>query len=646
MRFKPEIEGLRGVAVLLVVLAHAGTPGFAGGFVGVDIFFVISGFLITGLLLEELRDSGRIDYWSFYARRARRLAPAMLVMIATVSAIAIAVVPWVTLEAQISAALWAVLWAANVHFSFGGFEYFGGGPGENLFLHTWSLAVEEQFYLLWPALIALLWRRGGVGIGPLAAATVLGFFVGLALLAWNANAAYYLMPSRLWQLSLGGLVYQVAMKAELSRGRAPTAAGWLGAGLLAVSLYWIDGSRPYPGSDALLPSAAAACLLFAGFNGAGVVSRMLAAQMLRLPGRISYSWYLWHWPFLLILPVMGVGKPTPHMTAGLVLASFLVAWISHGWVEEPFRRTRKAPRRTVAMALLASASLAIALLWAGHVTAPSEEQRDGTLEAKVFASIRVPGVYARQDCDQWYRSSDLVPCTVVARDAGAAGSQGVIVLIGDSVGAQWLPALEATARKWRHELVVLTKSSCPVVDVPFFYARINRRYTECEDWLRKAIAYVETKSPAVVVIGSSQYEFTGEEWEQGTRRMVDRLAGGSRPVLILAPTPLPGFHGPRCVVARGRLVNGRMDAPACTALLRDTDPADTIGHLRNAVATGVRAEVVYLNDLVCQHGQCSALKDGLLVYGDEHHLNAEFVETISPEVELRLDSALERLKNR
>lgn len=150
LRFRTDIEGLRGLAILLVVLAHAGVPGMSAGFIGVDVFFVISGYLITGLLTEELRAAGRVDYWTFYARRARRLAPALLLMVLLVGGAAILWIPRGEVLPQVTSAIWALLWASNLHFALGGIEYFAADTSANLFLHTWSLGVEEQFYLLWP----------------------------------------------------------------------------------------------------------------------------------------------------------------------------------------------------------------------------------------------------------------------------------------------------------------------------------------------------------------------------------------------------------------------------------------------------------------------------------------------------------------
>jgi len=642
LQFKTGIEGLRGIAVLLVVMAHAGVPGLAGGFVGVDVFFVISGFLITGLLDEELRASGKIDYWHFYGRRARRLAPALLVMVALVSVAAMALIPAPLPEAQLASAFWALLWLANMYFAFSSSDYFAESASGSLFLHTWSLGVEEQFYLLWPWLLAWLWKRNGGTSRSLAALTVLGFLACLAMLSVDPAATYYLMPARLWQLAAGGLTWRL-----MSAGRIPSHGAWpslfalSGLALVALGLWRIDGSRPYPGWEALLPVLGSMCLLTAGFSGRGAAA-LLDSPLLRLPGRISYSWYLWHWPFLVLLPAMGFGRPTASIALVLVLASFLVAWASHAWVEQPFRRNRVRGRQVVLVAVLASVILASALHVSAALLANPEGTGDDSLAGRVQAQISIPGIYGRPGCDEWYLSDQLVPCEL----EGWPADEGLMVFVGDSVGAQWLPAIERVARAWRYRLVVLTKSSCPMVDEPFFYARINRRFTECETWRERVFRHVVHLSPEIVIIGSSHYPFSEQQWREGSQRVLRRLGGDGRAVVVMAPTPMLPYHVPRCVAARGRHVDGRLSAPACSADLADVDPAAITSALRQAAADAPGSALLYMNDVVCPRGTCQGTVDGRLTYRDEQHLNGTYVEDLAEEFEHRLKAAMDAARNR
>ena len=637
MPFKGGIEGLRGIAVILVVLAHARVPGLAAGFIGVDVFFVISGFLITGLLTQELRASDRVDYWSFYARRARRLAPALVALVVVVGIAASAWLPRDGLKMQFDSAFWSILWVSNIYFSFWRFDYFGAAAGESLFLHTWSLGVEEQFYLVWPVLVAIAWRRWNASIWWLAGLVVAGFAVSLVIMELDATSAYYLMPARLWQLAAGALAFRVLADNPRLTAAGSDICGALGIAVLILALFVIDSQRAYPGWAALLPTLAAAGMLVAAYNGTGKVDRVLSHPVLRLPGRISYSWYLWHWPLLMFLPAMGLGWPSPSQLVALVLLSFLVAWASYALIEEPFRRSRgpAAPKEVVAVSMLASVVLAVSLhLGVAMMSRGSDPGSARTdLEMRVQAQISVPAIYGIEGCDQWYHSDDLVPCEIPA----GTGVGGTMLLIADSVGAQWIPAFEYVARKQERRLVVLTKSSCAIVDEPFYYSRINRRFTECEAWREKAIEYAGHLTPDLVVVGSTgSYEFTPEQWQDGTSRVLDRLSAQGRSVLVLAPTPILPFHAPRCVVARGAGSSGILEAPDCSSPQADAENPGVIRALEEAARNTPGAALLNLNDQVCPKGACRAVLDGRLVYRDEQHLNASFAEFLGPTLDDRI----------
>jgi peptidoglycan/LPS O-acetylase OafA/YrhL len=637
VKFRPDIEGLRGIAVALVVLSHAGSPGFSGGFIGVDVFFVISGYLITGLLTQELARTGRIDYRDFYARRVRRLAPALVAMVVAVCALSMAVLSGEILSLQLRTAFWALLWSSNFHFVFAHFDYFGVAAQQSLFLHTWSLGVEEQFYLVWPVLLALAWRRWGAGFGWLAWLTLLSFGGSLAWMAVDALGAYYLMPARLWQLALGALAYRVLeQRGPGADPRIGPWLGWAGLALLLASLVMIDGTRAYPGAWGLLPALASVLLLAAGATGAGPVTRLLSGRGLRLPGRISYSWYLWHWPVLMAVPLVAPWPLRGWQTGGLVLVSFLLGWLSHRLVEQPFRRSGKASSRDVVVAgVCVSLGLAAML----HLAAESGLRRlqpaaaGAGLAQTVAALVTLPAVYSDKRCDQWYSSSELVPCD----QAVGPGQQGRIVLLGDSVGTQWSPALEAIARSRGMQLRVLTKSSCPIVDEPFVYGRLNRRFTECEHWREQALAHIEAIRPDIVVIGStSGYDFSARQWREGSRRIVERLSAAAGAVVVLAPTPMLPFNGPDCVAREGRLAAGVMEVEGCSAALAGSENAQVLEALRDAVAGVPRARLVSMNDLVCREGTCRAYRDRQLVYRDNQHINASFAASLGPAMDARL----------
>lgn len=316
-QFRPDIEGLRAVAILTVVLYHAGVPGLRGGFVGVDVFFVVSGFLITGLLVREVARTGTVGLASFYAARARRLLPAAAVVLVATSVAAAVLLPPLQARKVLGDTVAAALYLGNYRFAIEGTDYLADTAPSPL-QHYWSLGVEEQFYLVWPALIlGVAWwlRRRSAGGGRGTAS--LPYFVVLAVLAGGSLAlcvlwtrtlpawAFFSLPTRAWELAIGGLV---ALTATQWRRLPPVCAavvGWGGLALILATCNQIGAATPYPGTAALLPVLGTALVIGAGCATPDLgVGRLLSKPVLRAIGRVSYSWYLWHWPALLLAPAL------------------------------------------------------------------------------------------------------------------------------------------------------------------------------------------------------------------------------------------------------------------------------------------------------------------------------------------------------
>ena len=355
--FRPDLEGLRGVAILLVLLFHAGIPWAGGGFVGVDVFFVLSGFLITGLLLRERVRTGRIDLAAFYARRARRILPAAAVVLAATLGLSLLILGPVDLKRVAGDAVACALFAGNLRFAANAMDYFTAAQTPSPFLHYWSLGVEEQFYLLWPALLIVATRGGrprlGAGIA-LGAATAASFVASFVLTDIAASWAFYSLPTRAWQLALGGLLAVTLVWQRRLPDRAVAIVGWAGLAAVVASLVVIDPSAPYPGVAALLPTLGTAAVILSGARP-GSPGALLVVRPLRFLGRISYSLYLIHWP-LLVLPAAGlpVGQALPiEERIALALLAVGLAAASYRFVEEPIHRGRR-------IALPARSTLAVA----------------------------------------------------------------------------------------------------------------------------------------------------------------------------------------------------------------------------------------------------------------------------------------------
>ena len=631
---RKDIEGLRAIAIALVVAAHAAVPGLTGGFVGVDVFFVLSGFLITGILARAA-DGGNPRLVDFYARRLRRLLPALLlVFVATILA---ACWLWSPIEQarEGDVALAVPLWVANIVFAFRDVDYFGGTADSSLFLHTWSLGVEEQFYLVWPTLIFLVlgvWRLPGATAGSRRSVRLLLVLalIGLAYSLFRTFSApisaYYLLPSRFWQFAVGGLIALKYGRGEPMTLRKPVAEwlGWAGLAAILVSAVVLDGKQPYPGYWALLPTLGTAAAVATGLAAPTVLSRLLSIAPLQWLGRLSYSWYLWHWPVLLLGRSLFPEQSLP-LSLSLAVLSLALAYATFRLVETPIRYNRwlvQRPKLTVAFSLLlmltaACAALAwksVAIRWAAQ---PGQKQY-------LRASLEKPVIY-RMGCDEWYYSARVRPCVF-----GPESAPRTAVIIGDSIGLQWFPALAKTfpAPEWK--VVVLTKSSCAIIDKPIFYARIGRRYVECERWRYWALSAIADLAPDIVVVGSeASYEPADREWPAAEKRILEVLGSSAKSVVVIAPTPVLGFDGPNCLARKDWRPGVLAGMIACETPLGNSSKDSEYAQLELAASGLANVRVVSFDGLICPDNLCRAKYAGRTIYRDDKHLSVAFVDSLS-----------------
>ncbi|MEN1941733.1 acyltransferase family protein [Luteimonas sp. MJ174] len=647
LAFRPDIEGLRALAVLLVIAAHAKVPGFAGGFIGVDIFFVLSGYLITGLLCKEVQATGTIKLRAFYARRLQRLMPALLLMVAvTAIASALLLAPFEQAP-QAAAGMAATAWLSNFYFAFAHIDYFGAGAETNVFLHTWSLGVEEQFYLAWPVLLlfclGLLGRRRGSGPNwpqlwqGLLATLVISMALSLIMTIQTPALAFYMAPSRAWQFALGAVVLLAGhflcrnREARDQRQVPWTLLAWCGLALVLVSASWFDKGMPYPGWRALLPSIGTALILAAGqYAPANFCTYTLSLRPLVGIGRLSYSLYLWHWPAL-VLGATVFGQSAPARVA-LVAAAAVLAWLSHRVIETPIRHSlwlRARPGNVLASSCLLIACAALAgIQWQ---TRTQDWSQDPELLQYMESRGDAPIIYAH-NCDEWYHSSRVRACYFGPEDATRTA-----VLLGDSIGAQWFSAVQGhfNGNDWR--ILVLTKSACPMVDLPIFYQRIGRRYTECEEWRERALEYLDEVKPEAIILGSSHtYAFSPQEWREGSQRVLEHVAASAGRTYLLQPVPTLTFDAPTCEARQAWRRRHFPQLPdTCTASPANSIMAGVKMALQDSAdATGV--QMVDLSDHVCPSGVCRGQRNGAAVYRDSQHLTDRFVRSLQQEFDAAL----------
>ncbi|MCB9373904.1 MAG: acyltransferase [Microthrixaceae bacterium] len=672
MRYRPEIDGLRALAVVAVVAYHAGVPGFGGGFVGVDVFFVLSGFLITGLLADEVRRSGRVSLAGFYGRRARRLLP----VAALVTAATVAVGWWVLAPLDrrdlAADALATSTFTVNLRLAAQQADYLRADLDPSAFQQFWSLAVEEQFYLVWPVLLWAALR----GVGPRRrAAVVVGVVVAASFVValwWSAVAptwAFYALPARAWQLGLGALlalgwpVVEARVPASV-RAVAPPA----GLALVAAAVVGASSATVWPGWWALVPTLGTVLVLLGAPTGR--VPMALRAGPLEWVGRRSYAWYLWHWPAMVFVAVAldrDLGGPPALAAAAL---SLVLAHLTFTHLEEPVRRAPRlvaAPRASLALGLGVTVVLVVVsatLLATGPaLRGPGAEVEEvvatpldpealdrAALVEQVPANLTPSLLGARSDAPAVFRdgcNGDLGATPVddarIERCTyGATGAGATVVLVGDSHAAQWAPALDRLGREHGFRLVVLTKSACPIADLPVENRLLGRPYRECADWRDAAVAAVGDLAPDLVVATSTNhYEASGPdggpagaaEWSEGLTTTLAAL-GARAPTVLLGDTPYPRGDVPAC------LSEHLSSATACT-LDRGQVPFD-YARVEAQAAADAGVPLVPTVDLACGLQRCPVVVGRHLVYRDASHLATPYVERVAPQLGALLDAGAAR----
>lgn len=569
--FRPDIEGLRGIAVIFVLGYHAGFPGFSGGYVGVDVFFVLSGYLITSLLLNEIEGSGRMDLVRFYARRARRLFPALaLVILVTIGASFIIFSP---IEQRLISmtAVATNLYVSNLYFAVKAMDYHAPNAQLNPLLHTWSLGIEEQFYLVWPLLLFIVLRskyRASQMPNSRRRVIVVMILVAVASLAlsfvvtkFRPPWAFYSLPTRAWEFAMGALAIFIAGNNRTVYVRV---AGWIGLALLLVSVVMFSKATPFPGIAALVPVGGTAALLWSGSRGSRIgVSKFLSWSGLQKLGRISYSWYLWHWPVIIL-----VGAVTYNLTVkgrvACLLFSLVPALFSFLFVENPIRRRRVfrwSPGYSLAAGLaLCLFCVVIAFAWRRVATHAATKPQQLRL---MNAQTDWPVIYDNHCVSPPY-GRGLISCSF-----NADRSSATMVLFGDSHAAQWFPVFNAISQKEGWELVTLIKSACPVADVEFFYPTMRRPYTECTQWRAQALQKIKEIRPNLIVLGSADVYVHSNEplipasaWQSGLRRTLETLADFNAQIVYVRDSPTPGFDVPICLVEPCGAAGGRLAARA------------------------------------------------------------------------------------
>ena len=639
MEYRADVDGLRAVAVLSVVLYHADLSIVSGGYVGVDVFFVISGFLITRIIVGEIAEN-RFSIAGFYERRIRRIFPALFAtLLVTFVLCSLLLLPddFVSLA---ESAVAATLFVSNIHF-WSTSDYFAPASEFNPLLHTWSLAVEEQFYILHPILLMLILGYAHRWLRPLLVAGVvvsLGCCIGLTI--YNPETAFYLIPSRAWELFLGALIAIGAVPAVPVRFRGIEAA--LGMGCIALAVLGFTDRTPFPGAAALVPCLGAASIIHAGQSGDSLTARILSLKPVVFVGLISYSLYLWHWPALVMPKYFFVSTKLPAWVVAVALMlAMLLATLSWRYIERPFRDRRRFDRTKIFYAGGATMLAAIALCGPVLVS--------GGFPGR-FGDATLALAAASGDRDQIgpkclsLRVDRLLvepTCLIGQRDPAEIS----FLLWGDSHAEAIMPAVSKAAADAGRTGVFIGRGACPPL-IGITRASGGQRYA-CPTFNQLVLELVRDSPSLEIVLLAARWALSSEgmrykgepgttvfivdaesneisfpenraAFHRGLRRTLAELHGLGRQVVLIGPVPEVGWHVPKMLAMR-----------SYTGVERRIRPTGQEFHDRQAFALDALAALgghyntsfVFPHDYLCAQEPCVIESEGRPLYRDDDHLS-------------------------
>jgi len=605
-----QIQGLRAVAAILVTVFHARLV--PGGFIGVDIFYVISGYLITGLILREIEKTGTLDLRSFYQRRIKRLLPTSVFVLFVTAIFAWILFPPITRDALGRDLFAAAAYISNYLFAWWQNDYQNLNATPSPFIHYWSLAVEEQFYIVWPLFILFLARYGKkIVLAGIAITTLLSLLFSIYLTQVAPIWAFYSLPTRAWELGFGALLLFLPETKKKIR-----ILPWLGFFGIALSSFNFNENTAFPGKNALVPVLATVFLMASIKYWPPLFNDLANSRLSQWLGAISYPLYLWHWPAL-VLPSSAMGRPLRFYERFLcILLTIVLAHYTSKYIEEPLRHKNFAPRTIYkGAAITTAASLVAAVLISFTSSSIITTKGEVSYQFDLVQVMEKPDVYG-DGCHVNYGETKSGYCTY-----GDKESSNTIVLYGDSHAAQWFPVLEKMAKERGFKLVSLTKSACPAVDAK----RPDQgafKMVHCTKWRENSIKRIAEIQPLAVITSSFQY-FTpanssisrAQWWNDGQRKLLKGLRGSTNNLIYISDTPRPLRDIPNCLASR--------DSKVC----------DSTERSKVSVIPGF--DVINPNPWLCS-SYCPAIVEGTVAYRDASHISVDMALKLLPKLEAAL----------
>jgi len=683
--FRPDIQGMRALAVGMVVIYHLYPSLLPGGFAGVDVFFVISGFLITGHLLREYQQTGRIALVGFWGRRAKRLMPAAALVLTVTWLASRLVLPATRLADTATQVRASALYYQNWQLARNAVDYLKADAAASPVQHFWSLSVEEQFYLGWPLLFLLaalaagtLRRRGtreagrptpdarltrGKLIAALLAAAVVAASLSFSVYYTRANpaAAYFVTTTRIWELGLGGLLALLPLRTSQRLGRVGV-LGWAGLGLVIASAFALSGTTAFPGFIALLPAGGAALLILGGSAaGRRGPHRLTSVRPLVFLGGISYSLYLWHWPIIELYTAWR-GHPVGKFSGPVIIVvAVLLSWLTKVWVEDRVRTASLLSGhnwRSVSTALAAALPVALVTAFLVSQPAPFTGQLGPNYPGAAAlassltklkpeplvpspANIPLPTYWA-QGCLVAEESS--IPKECVYGDT--TNPVLTVALVGDSNAGDWFTPLQQIAQQRHWKLVTDLHAACPLTTTMMITA-LKVNYASCHSWGASVVHDLEaTIKPDVVITSDFPGEATVTHPKGGAAAQADigagmaaywqQLQAHGMSVVEIRESPNMRFNVPDCV-AKYPSAQDKCSQQASKAIKPDMPSGYAVK------AAGGSVPLIDMNPLICGPATCPAVVGNVLVYQDDHHLTSTYTLTTAPYLEQRLLAASKTL---
>jgi peptidoglycan/LPS O-acetylase OafA/YrhL len=666
--FRLEIQGLRAIAVMLVVIYHLWPRVIPGGYVGVDVFFVISGFLITGMLVREMQRDGRIALGRFYARRIKRLLPA-----ATLTLIAIAIasfffLPKMHWQGTAMEVVASALYYENWWLAWQAVDYLDADTIASPARHFWSLSVEEQYYIAWPLLllgIGFIFANNHQRLNKwLLPSVALIFVASLAYSIWltvvQPEFAYFATTTRAWELAIGGVLALVMQRWSPGQ-KLRLALGIVGAGMILAAGFFFNKNTAFPGYAALLPTMGAASVILSGTTTALLgVYTLLRTRLFQFFGNISYSLYLWHWPVIIFYGHITNAKPSWLSGLGLLLLAIVLATLSKYLVEDPIHKSPLDANKlwkpyAMGAGFILACLLSAAILW-GVVELRGLAVGHGARQAaRPGAAVMMPGYpydfvpaleTAREDrpdlysmkCHASLKVESAKPC-----EFGRADAKYVVALVGDSHAAQWSPALQELVGTLDMRLLTYTRSACAFMSAEWVDESV-KAYKACKEHNRQVLAQLLELKPNLVIASSmSPPPKKVKNREKTVEGMIDawsQLQANGIRIMAIRDTPNPGDRlkvgVPVCLAQAGNRM-ADCSVPRSKALRpKKQDPI--------SIVAGKLEDVRYVDmtDGICSVAACDPVVGGIVVWGDGHHMTATYVRTLAPRLLPEIEAALKQ----